>query len=449
MPIPEKTAGEVRGEAKAEEAARDRSRSPQGASPASRGPSRRTLDVAKIRRDFPILERRVRGHRLVYLDNAATTQKPQQVIDALAAFYRETNANIHRGIHTLSREATELYEESRRRVARFLGGVDPSGVVFTRNCTEAINLVAHAWARANLRPGDEILLTEMEHHSNLVPWILLAKERGVVLRHIPVRDDGTLELSALPWLLGPRTRLVSVMMVSNALGTINPVQEIAARARSFGAAVLVDGAQSTPHLPIDLRHLDPDFYAFSAHKMLGPTGVGVLYAKPEILRSMSPFLGGGEMIREVYLDRATWNDIPLRFEAGTPNIADVVAFSAAIEYLEAIGMDAVRAHEKELVAYALSELEKIPSIRVFGPRDPELRSGVVSFVDRDVHPHDLSQVLDDRGIAIRAGHHCAQPLMRRFGVVATARASFYIYNEKDEVDALVEGLRAARKSFGL
>ncbi|MGQ9591068.1 MAG: cysteine desulfurase [Planctomycetota bacterium] len=413
-------------------------------------PDRRAgaLDVAKIRRDFPILDRRIRGSRLVYLDNAATTQKPRQVIDALAAFYRETNANVHRGIHTLSREATELYEGARRAVARFLGGVDPAGIVFTRNATEAINLVAHAWARARLGPGDEVLLTEMEHHSNLVPWIILAKERGVILRHIPVRDGGTLALEALPRLLGPRTRLVSAMVVSNALGTINPVREIVSRARRAGAAVLLDGAQSAPHLPIDLRELDPDFYAFSAHKMLGPTGVGVLWAKPEILRSMGPFLGGGEMVREVHLDRAAWIDIPYRFEAGTPNIADVAAFSAAIDYLEALGMDAVREHEKRLVAHALSELEKIPSLRIFGPRDPEERSGVVSFLDRDVHPHDLSQVLDDRGIAIRAGHHCAQPLLRRLGVVATARASFYIYNDVDDVDALVEGILAARKCFG-
>lgn len=406
------------------------------------------LDLARIRKDFPILQRSVNGHRLVYLDNAATTQKPRQVIDALADFYRTTNANIHRGLHTLSQEATTLYERTRHVVARFLGGLDPTGVVFTRNATEAINLVAHAWGRREIREGDEILLTEMEHHSNLVPWILLARERGAVLRHIPVLDDGTLDLGRMEELLSARTRLVSVMHVSNALGTINPVDEIARAARRVGAAVLIDGAQGVPHLPMDATKMDFDFLAFSAHKMLGPTGVGVLYGKPDLLRKMDPFLGGGEMIREVGLDHATWNDVPYKFEAGTPNIADVAAFATAIEYLESLGMEAVRAHEVDLVRYAVEGLSTIPSLRIYGPADAEIRSGVVSFTDRDLHPHDLSQILDERGVAIRAGHHCAQPLMRRFGTVATARASFYVYNGRDDVDALVGAIHDAREYFG-
>ena len=406
------------------------------------------LDVAGIREDFPILRRTVHSKRLVYLDSAATSQKPNQVIDAIADFYRTTNANIHRGLHTLSQEATTAYEATRGAVARFLGGLDPEGVVFTRNATEALNLVAYAWGRRNIREGDEILLTQMEHHSNLVPWIILAEEKGAILKHIGVKDDGTLEMEDLDRLLSPRTRLVSVMMVSNALGTINPVQEIAARARKVGAAVILDGAQAVPHLPLDATKLDFDFLAFSAHKMLGPTGVGVLYARKDLLQSLEPFLGGGEMIREVQLDRATWNDAPHRFEAGTPNIADVIAFSAAIEYLERIGMDAVRAHEVELLAYALEGLRSIPSLRIFGPQECTLRSGVISFMDRDVHPHDLSQYLDQNGVAIRAGHHCAQPLMRRLGTVATARASFYLYNDRDDVDMLVGSIRSARKYFG-
>ncbi len=408
----------------------------------------RKLDVARIRGDFPILKRQVHGKRLVYLDNAATTQKPECMIEALGSFYRTSNANIHRGIHKLAEEATGLYEATRKVVARFLGGADPHGVIFTRNCTEALNLVAYAWGRHNIKPGDEVLLTEMEHHSNLVPWIILAREKGAVLKHIPLQENGTLRLDDLDKLVTPRTKLVSCMMVSNALGTINPVGEIAAMARRVGAKVLLDGAQALPHLPVDVKKLDFDFLAFSAHKMLGPTGVGVLHARPELLRSMEPFLGGGEMIREVRHDSATWNEVPHKFEAGTPNIADVAAFSSSIEYLEAIGMPQVREHELSLCRYAMAELRKIPSIRILGPEDPNLRSGVVSFVDQDLHPHDLSQILDQHGVAIRAGHHCAQLVMRFFKTVATARASFYIYNDRDDIDVLVESLRLARKYFG-
>ena len=406
------------------------------------------LDVARVRADFPILKRTVHEKALVYLDNAATTQKPNQVIDSLSHFYRTSNANIHRGIHKLAEEATGLYEDSRKAVARFLGGPRPHRKNITRNCTEALNLVAYAWGRHNIKSGDEILLTQMEHHSNLVPWIILAKEKGAVLKYIPLQENGTLDLTGLDDLVTTRTRIVSVMMVSNALGTINPVDKIAAAARKVGARVVLDAAQAAPHLPIDVNRLDFDFLAFSAHKMLGPTGVGVLYANPELLSSMEPFLGGGEMIREVHLDHATWNDVPHKYEAGTPNIAGVVAFSSAIEYLEGLGMDAVRNHERELCTYAMEELRKIPSLRLLGPQDPQERSGVVSFVDQDMHPHDLSQLLDQEGVAIRAGHHCAQPLMRFFDTVATARASFYIYNDRDDVDRLVDAIRSARKYFG-
>jgi cysteine desulfurase/selenocysteine lyase len=411
------------------------------------GKERAGLDVARIRRDFPILRRRIHGHRLVYLDSAATSQKPRQVIEALVRVYERYNANVHRGIYTLSEEATEAYEATRRRVARFLGGVPWQGIVFTRGTTEAINLVAWAWARRYLTPGDEILLTEMEHHSNLVPWILVARETGARLRHVPVREDGTLDLQRYGELLTPRTKLVGVVHQSNVLGTVNPVAEMARMAHEAGAMILVDGAQSVPHQPVRIPELDCDFLAFSAHKMLGPTGVGVLWARPEILEEMEPLMGGGEMIREVHLERATWREIPWKHEAGTPNFADVIAFGAALEYLEGVGMERVAAHGRRLAAYAVKRLRELPTVRVLGPLEGD-RGPVVSFVDRDVHPHDLATILDTRGIAIRAGHHCAQPLMRRFGLVATARASFYLYNDTEDVDALVEGIREARRYLG-
>ncbi len=407
------------------------------------------FDVAAIRKDFPILKRLVHGKRLVYLDNAATTQKPHLFLDMLCAYFNTMNANIHRGIHTLAEESTARYEESRRKVADFLGGADPRGVVFTRNATESINLVAQAWARPRMRAGDEILLTGMEHHSNLVPWILLARQAGVVLRHIPVRDDGHLDLDSLDRLLTAKTRLVSVMHASNVLGTINPVRRIADAAHRVGASVLVDGAQSVPHMPVSFADLGCDFLAFSAHKMLGPTGVGVLLARPETLEATEPFLGGGEMIREVHLDRATWNDVPWKFEAGTPNIAGVVAFASSLDYLSRLGMDAVRAHEVDLTRYALDRLRALGYLTIYGPADAESRGGVVAFNDSHIHSHDLSTILDRQGVAIRAGHHCAQPLMERLDVPSTARASFYVYNDKDDVDVLVEGLREARRYFKL
>ncbi|GBD12287.1 Cysteine desulfurase SufS [bacterium HR24] len=407
-----------------------------------------SLDVARIRQDFPILERQVHGRPLVYLDNAATSQKPRQVIDALADYYRRYNANIHRAIHCLGEEATAAYEGTREKVARFIGAPGPECIVFTRNATEAINLVAYTWGRANVREGDEIVLSEMEHHSNLVPWQRLAKEKGARLRWIGVTPELTLDLDGWPErYLGERTRLLAIGHVSNGVGTIHPVRELVAEARRRGITTLVDGAQSVPHLPVDVAELGCDFLAFSAHKMLGPTGVGVLYARRELLEEMEPFLSGGEMISMVTLEDTTWNEVPWKFEAGTPNIADVVAFGAAIDYLQALGMERVRAHEVELTDYALSRLRQFEELVIYGPPDGQRRGGVVSFNFPDIHPHDLGTILDRYGIAIRTGHHCNQPLMRRLGVWGTARASFYIYNTREEVDALAEALAAARAYF--
>jgi cysteine desulfurase/selenocysteine lyase len=411
-------------------------------------PSTSVFDVARVREAFPILHEVVHGKPLVYLDSAATSQKPQQVIDALVRFYSEHNANIHRGIHALAEEATVQYERTRQHVARFIGARSARTIIFTRNATESVNLVAHAWGRRNVREGDEILVTQMEHHSNLVPWQMLAKEKGARLRHIPVTPEGRLDLSDLGTLLTERTRLVAVTAMSNALGTINPVKEIVQEAHKRGALVLVDGAQSVPHGPTSVAELDCDFLVFSAHKMLGPTGVGVLYARKEILEKMDPFLGGGEMILEVWDDHATYNEIPNRFEAGTPNVADVVAFDAALGYLDGVGMANVREHERRLVAYALKRFQEQEDIQLYGPADPAIRAGVVSFNFKDIHPHDVGTILDQEGIAVRAGHHCTQPLMRRFGVSGTCRASFYIYTTEDEVDRLITGLAKVREIFG-
>ena len=411
-------------------------------------PPRTTLDPRALRARFPILQRQVHGHRLVYLDNAATTQKPETVLAALQHYYANSNANVHRGVHTLAEEATAAYEACRSRVARFVNAPDKRGVIIARNATDALNLVARSWG-ATLTAGDEVLLSEMEHHSNLVPWILLARERGVVLRHLPITDSGELDMAALPRMLSRRTQIVALTAMSNVLGTINPIAEIAETAHRVGAVMVVDGAQSVPHMPVDFQALGADFLAFSAHKAYGPTGIGFLVAKPELLDRMEPISGGGEMIRAVHLDWATWNEIPHKFEAGTPNIADAAAFPAALDLLEELGMDAVRAHERDLVGYALERLRSLEWLELHGPLDPARRGGLVSFVDPEIHPHDLAQVLDGRGIAIRAGHHCAQPLMRRLDVPATARASLAVYNDCDDVDALVDGLVAARKYFGL
>jgi cysteine desulfurase / selenocysteine lyase len=403
-------------------------------------------DVEEIRRDFPILERRIDYKKLVYLDSAATSQKPRQVLNALNEYYEEHNANIHRSVHRLAEEATAAYEGARGKVARFLGAPDTTGLIFTRGTTESINLVAHAWGRKALREGDEILLTEAEHHSNLVPWQLAAQATGAKLRCIPIREDGTLDMEEAGRLIGPRTKLVGCIHASNVLATINPVGKLARMAQEAGALMLVDGAQSAPHLPVDVEALGCDFFACSGHKMLGPTGVGVLWARPEILEEMDPFLGGGEMIREVHLDHSTYNDLPYKFEAGTMNIAQAVGLGAAVDYLESLGMENVREHERRLAKYAYRRLSELEGVTIYGPK--EGRTGLVSFSLPDVHPHDISQLLNEEGVAIRSGHHCAQPLMRRLGVTATARASFYLYNTEEEVDALIEGLERAREFFG-
>ena len=417
----------------------------------SGGKGGHALDVERIRQDFPVLSRQVYGKPLVYLDNAATSQKPQQVIQALVDYYQGYNSNVHRGVHALSIEATERYEESREKMARFIGAPSAENLIFVRNATEAINLVSHTWAQANVGPGDEILLTEMEHHSNLVPWQKVVQEKGATLRFVPVTPEGTLDLSHLDQLLTERTRIFAFTQMSNVLGTINPVKELVQAAHKAGAVTLVDGAQGVPHIPVDVKELDCDFLAVSGHKMLGPTGIGVLYVKGELMENLDTFLRGGEMVKEVWFDHASWNDLPYRFEAGTPNIADAIALGVAVDYLQALGMDNVRQHEIELTRYALEafrQLEESEELVVYGPRDVNIRGGIVSFHAPGVHPHDLGTLLDREGIAIRAGHHCAMPLTReRLGVAATTRASFYIYNTEEEVDCLVAALKKAIQFF--
>lgn len=407
-------------------------------------------DIARIRRDFPILKREVSGGaRLVYLDNAATSQRPVQVLAEITRFYRDHNANIHRGVHTLSVEATDLYEQARTKVARFIGAADPREVIFTRNTTESINLVAHGWARKFLKPGDEVVISEIEHHSNIVPWQMLRDERGVTLKYIPMLPDGTLDLEVARTTITERTRLVAITAMSNALGTIVPLDAIVSRAKEVGALVLVDGAQSVPHLPVDVQAQGIDFLAFSGHKMLAPFGIGVLWGRLPVLESMDPFMGGGDMILTVSMERSTWADVPAKFEAGTPNVGDAVALGAAVDYLSALGMDAVRQHERTLTDYALRRLADVPGVTIFGVPDAERRGGVISFELEGVHPHDIGQVLDTKGVAIRTGHHCAQPVMLALNVPATARASFYIYNTTDEVDLLASGLEEVGRFFGI
>jgi cysteine desulfurase / selenocysteine lyase len=403
------------------------------------------LDVERLRQDFPILSRRVRGKPLVYLDNAATSQKPRQVIDAVSRFYGFENANIHRGVHFLSEQATVAYGAVRARVARSLNAAAPSEIVFTRGTTEGINLVAQSWARNRLAPGDEILITEMEHHSNIVPWHLVAGQTGAVVRAVPVTDVGELDLAAFDRLLTDRTRILALTHVSNALGTINPVRWMVARAREREVITVVDGAQSAPHLPIDVQSLGCDFFAFSGHKVLGPTGVGVLYGRADRLEAMPPWQGGGDMIETVTLERSTFAPPPARFEAGTPMIAEVMGLGAALDYIDEIGHAAIGAWEEELLGYATERVRELDGVRLIGTARE--KAAVLSLVVEGVHPHDVGAVLDDEGIAIRAGHHCAQPLMRRFGVPATARASFAFYNTRDEVDALVRGLIRVRSVF--
>ena len=407
-----------------------------------------TLDVNFLRQDFPILSREVRpGIPLVYLDSTATSQKPRSVLEAMDAFYRTNNANIHRGVHTLAEEATAMYEQAREKVAQFINAPSAEQIIFTRNATESINLVAYTWARANLKAGDRIILTEMEHHSNMVPWIMLATERGVELEFIPVTPDGLLNLEVYRTLLTRSPKLVTVSGMSNVLGTINPIAEIVRLAHAAGAITLVDGAQSVPHLPVDVQALGVDFLAFSAHKMLGPSGIGALYGRQDLLEKMPPFMGGGDMIKTVHLRSFVPNDIPHKYEAGTPAIAEAVGFGAAVDYLNKLGMQAVAAHEHEIVSYALDRLEEIPGVKVFGP-SADKKGGVASFTLEGVHPHDIAQILDRDGVAIRAGHHCAQPLHEKFGITATARASFYIYSLPQEVDALVNGIYKVKEIFG-
>jgi cysteine desulfurase/selenocysteine lyase len=406
----------------------------------------RRPDFAVIRRDFPILEREVYGKPLIYLDSTATTQKPRQVLEAEDRYYRTYNANIHRGVYRIAEEATEAYESARERVARFVNARSPREIVFTRGTTESVNLVSNAWGRANVHQGDVIVLTEMEHHSNLVPWQLLATAQGATIRYIPVDGQGRLDLSGLDRLLEGPVKIVAVSHVSNVLGTINPVAEIARRAHAVGAKVLFDAAQSVPHMPVDVRAIDCDFLAFSGHKMLAPTGIGALYGKRDVLEAMPPFFGGGEMIREVRLEGSTWNDVPFRFEAGTMNIAGAIGFGAAVEYLTAIGMDAVHAHGNELVQEAFRVLEGIPGVTIYGPPAEE-RGAIVSFTLDDIHAHDIAAVLDREGVAVRAGHHCAMPLHRKLGIAASARASFHVYNDPSDIELLGEGVRKAKQIF--
>lgn len=407
------------------------------------------LDVDKIRADFPILSVEAHpGVPLVYLDNAATSQKPNVVIDAMSAYYRHTNANVHRGIHRLSEDATAAYEAARQRVAHFINAEEMETVIFVRNTTEAINLVAQSWGRMNVGAGDEILLTEMEHHSNIVPWQLLAQEKGALIRYIPFTANGLLDLSQLPALLTERTKVVAFSAMSNVFGTINPTRELVTAAHSAGAIAVVDAAQSVPHFPVDVQALDCDFLAFSGHKMCGPTGIGVLFGRRSLLEEMPPFLGGGDMIRRVRLEGSTWNDLPWKFEAGTPSIAEGIGLGAAVGYLSNIGMDAILAHEQFVTGYALEALSEVKGVQVLGPPAAQ-KGGVAAFTLDGVHPHDISQILDQDGIAIRAGHHCAMPLHHRLGIPASARASFYLYTSTDEIDRLVEGLRRVRSVFRL
>ena len=403
------------------------------------------------RNHFPVLARKVRdGKKLVYLDNAATTQKPIQVIDAISDYYKNNNSNIHRAVHALAEESTEAFEQTRDKVAEFLNIKNAQEIIFVKGTTEAINLVANAWGRDNVKEGDIIVTTEYEHHSNIVPWQLLTQDKKAQLKYIDINDNGELMIDQLDQYLSTgKVKLVAFSHVSNVLGTITPAKEIISKCKNAGVKTLIDGAQAVPHMKVDLTELDCDFYAFSAHKMLGPTGVGVLWAKKEILEKMTPYQGGGDMIREVHKYETTWNDLPYKFEAGTPNIADVIGFKTAIEYLQKIGMENIRNHELELTKYALEQMEKVPGITLYGAKEPEKRGGVVSFNFNDVHPHDVGTIIDKDGVAIRSGHHCAQVLMEKLNVAATNRASFYIYTTKEEIDVLITSLQNVAKVFKL
>ncbi len=407
----------------------------------------KALDPHCIKRDFPIFTRTVHGKPLIYLDNAATTQRPQVVIDAITDYYRRYNANVHRAVHTLSHEASVAYEEAHKKAARFVNARSWREIVFTRNATEALNLVAYAWGLHNLQAGDEVLVTIMEHHSNLVPWQMLKELKKIQLKFLDVTEEGRLKLDDLAELLTQRTKLVGVIYASNVLGTINPVREIIAEAKRVGAVTVIDAAQAAPHIPIDVQALNCDFLAVSGHKMLGPTGIGFLYGRRELLEAMHPFLHGGDMISTVTTESVTFNELPWKFEAGTPNIAGGIGLGAAIEYLLALGLESVYAHEQKISEYALEKLLQIHGLEIYGPKDTQDRLAVISFNLKGVHPHDVAGILDEAGIAVRSGHHCAQPLMNRLGMDNTARASFYIYNSEDDVDALVDALKMAQKLF--
>lgn len=406
------------------------------------------LNVPGIRGDFPILRRTVRDKPIVYLDSAATSQKPRQIIEATSDYYARYNANVHRAIYELGEESTRAYEEAREKVAAFIGAKSATEVVFTKSTTESLNLVAYGWGlKGALREGDEIIGTVMEHHSNHVPWHFVRDLKGAVLKYVDVDDQGELKMEEYDELITPRTKVVTVAHASNVLGSINPVKEVAKRAHEVGAVCVVDAAQSVPHMPVDVASLDCDFLAFSGHKMLGPTGIGILYGKAEVLEATEPLLGGGEMIREVHLGRAAWNDVPYKFEGGTPNIAGAIGLGAAVDYLNGLGMPAVRGHETGLTRYALDRIQELDGVHVLGPRDEQRRGGLVAFTMDRAHPHDIASILDVEGVCIRSGHHCAQPLMERFRVPATARASFYVYNDESDVDRLIDGLKKVEQVF--
>ena len=406
-----------------------------------------TFDPVMIRREFPTLEQAVNGRPLVYLDNAATSQKPKVVLDALRAYYEDDNSNVHRGIHELSRRATVAYEESRAKVASWVGANEPSEIVWTRGTTEAINLVSSAWGLDNVGEGDEILISVLEHHSNIIPWQLLARRTGAVIKYIELDEQGRWILDELPHLLTDRTKIVAISHVSNALGTVNPVKRVAAAAHKVGALVLVDGAQGAVHTKVDVKDLGVDYYAFSGHKMCGPTGIGALWARRDLLDSMEPYQGGGEMIHFVGRDESSWATVPHKFEAGTPNIAGAIGMGAAIDFLSEVGMDAIAEHEHKLLGYALERMNKVDGICIYGPQSPDEHSALISFTLGDAHPHDISTILDSEGIAVRAGHHCAQLAMQHFGISATARASIYLYNTESDIDRLIEGLEQVRSIF--
>ena len=418
------------------------SREPTGNPIAS---SASNLDVAKIRGDFPILRQQVHGRPLVYLDNAATSQKPQMVIDTLDRYYSAENSNVHRGVHTLSQLATEEYEGARTKIRHLLNAADDREIIFVRGTTEGINLVAQSYGRQNIREGDEIIITTMEHHSNIVPWQILCEEKGARLRIIPINDDGELLVDEFEKLLGPRTKLVSLVHISNALGTVNPVEQIVEMAHSRGVPVLVDGAQSVPHMPIDVQKMGCDFFVFSGHKLYGPTGIGVLYGRADLLESMPPYQSGGDMIKSVTFEKTLYNVLPYKFEAGTPNIAGVVGLGAAVDYVTSLGFEHIASHERELLRYGTECVSKIEGLRIIGTARE--KAGIISFVLSDVHPHDIGTILDSEGVAVRTGHHCTQPLMERFGVPATARASFGFYNTKSEIDTLVKGINKVLEVF--